>query len=103
MLGAMKTYDELKAFIASKHNPELAFQPGMVWQVWEDGELTLQKRGELLNQRNLHCIRSGLIVNFGKELMPVQETNHGFAYIDGEETGTAIREAMVKVAKAMLG
>ena len=31
----------------------------MVYQVWEDGEITLQKGGELLWQRNLHCIAMG--------------------------------------------
>ncbi len=31
----------------------------MVWQVWQDGEVTLQKCGELLWQRNLHMIYPG--------------------------------------------
>ena len=31
----------------------------MVYQVWEDGEITLQKGGSLLWQRNLHCIEPG--------------------------------------------
>ena len=38
--------------------PEAAAD-GMVYQVWEDGELTLQKGGGLLWQRNLHCIEMG--------------------------------------------
>lgn len=91
---------ELKALIASKHHPELATQPGMVWQVWEDGELTLQKSGELLWQRNLHCIVPGIpSLPFDKTLMPVQETTHGYAFIGSEEEGNIIRRAMMETAK----
>jgi hypothetical protein len=35
-------------------NPELAKQHGMVTQVWNDGEITYQKSGDLLWQRTLH-------------------------------------------------
>jgi hypothetical protein len=33
--------------------------PGMVWEIWEDGELTLTKAGPLYGQRSLHMIWPG--------------------------------------------
>ena len=90
----MKTLEELKQFIASHHKPELALQPGMVWQIWEDGELTLQKSGELLWCRNLHCIKSGFNPLFPKDLMPVIHNSHSYAFIESELIGEAIRREM---------
>jgi hypothetical protein len=95
------TSTELKALIESKHRPDLALRPGMVWQVWEDGELTLQKSGELLWQRNLHCIAPG-IVQLNKSLMPVQEREHGYAFIENEEVGKEIRKAMLDFVAQMI-
>lgn len=40
-------------------NDPSAKNQDMVYQVWEDGEITLQKGGDLLWQRTLHCIASG--------------------------------------------
>lgn len=47
----------VKAFIAM-HRPECQAEP-MVWECWEDGEITLTKGGELYGLRNLHCIWPG--------------------------------------------
>jgi len=33
---------------------------GMVYQVFEDGEITLQKGGSLMWQRTLHCVVPGV-------------------------------------------
>lgn len=96
------TLDELKMFIASKHNPELATKPGMVWQVWEDGELTLQKSGDLLWQRSLHSIQSGIVSNIPTSVMPIQESKHGYAFIENEEVGKAIREKMLEFIKQLI-
>ncbi len=42
------------------HNPELAkIEGGHVTQLWWDGEVTSQKRGSLLNTRNLHSFEPG--------------------------------------------
>lgn len=32
----------------------------MVYSVWEDGEITLEKGGELFGQRNMHVVRMGV-------------------------------------------
>jgi hypothetical protein len=40
-------------------NDDNAANQPMVYQVWEDGEITIQKAGELLWQRNLHCVQPG--------------------------------------------
>ena len=52
-----KMDENIKAFI-KLHQPECQAQP-MVWEVWEDGEITLTKGGELYGCRNLHCIWPG--------------------------------------------
>lgn len=46
----------LQELINFHSHPEMAYQTGMVYQVWEDGEITLQKSGDLLWERSLHCI-----------------------------------------------
>lgn len=81
--------NELIHLIHSKHNPELAKLPGHVYQVWFDGEVTLQKSGELLNMRNLHTISPGLELTgmcscwlLSKDEMP---NSGGFAYVNKED------------------
>lgn len=44
----------LRDLARAAHNPALADVHGMVYQVWHDGEVTLQKCGELLWRRNIH-------------------------------------------------
>lgn len=51
------TDDQIKKIekLAEELNDEaLSKEPGMVCQLWQDGEITLQKSGELLWQRTLH-------------------------------------------------
>jgi hypothetical protein len=57
--------DVIKA-VCALHCPE-AVKQGMVYEVWEDGEVTLTKGGELYGMRNLHMIQAG---NPGKTLPP---------------------------------
>jgi len=52
---------ELAAALIAAHDPSLLDREGHVCQVWEDGELTLQKSGSLLGQRTLHMIRGGKV------------------------------------------
>lgn len=57
----------------SLSKPELKNLPGMVYEIWEDGEITLTKSGELYGQRTLHCIVPGIKgVN-----VPLPESRHG--------------------------
>ena len=95
------SFDELKEFIAFYHEPELGSQEGMVFQIWEDGEITLQKSGSLLWQRNLHLVSPGLM-NLPKEIMPVVEEKHGYAFIKSETVGKIIRKEMNKYIQQFL-
>lgn len=52
--------ETLQALINEHSNDALAEQDGMVYQVWQDGEITLTKSGSLLGQRNLHCVECGV-------------------------------------------
>ena len=98
----MKTIEGLKQLIASKHKPELAAKPGMVYQIWEEGEITLQKSGDLLWRRNLHMIEPGITTVFTKNIMPVQMERNGYAFIESKEVEDEIREYMKEVAKEIL-
>lgn len=49
----------LQALISKHSDDKLSEMVGHVYQVWQDGEITLQKCGELLWQRNLHMIVPG--------------------------------------------
>ncbi len=80
---------EIHAIIGSLNNDELAKQPGHVYQVWEDGEITMTKSGELLGCRNLHCMEWKLDVAIAKDNFPHQTSNgHGFAYVTKADAET---------------
>jgi hypothetical protein len=71
--------------IAKHHHPELAqIEGGNVYQVWEDGEVTLTKCGSLLGHRTLHTIEFGdKNKAISPLLFPEQRSNgHGFIYTD---------------------
>lgn len=91
------------AALIEKHNkPELAKEGGMVWQVWQDGEMTLQKSGDLLWQRTLHTIASGREDKMvDPEMFPDHLSapgcawgRHGFIFTD-EEGANAVRDAIL--------
>jgi hypothetical protein len=97
--GAVMNVHEhtIKTIIDAHSNPELAKQVGMVYQVWEDGEVTLTKSGELLGRRSLHMIRTGIdSLRVSPSLFPHQskDGNHGFAYVT-DKGAAAIREAII--------
>lgn len=50
--------DNLKRFLAL-HKPEARDNP-MVFEVWQDGEVTLTKGDDLFRSRNLHCVAPGI-------------------------------------------
>lgn len=80
------TIEEIKLLIASKHNPNLATKPGMVHQIWEDGEHTGQKFGEPLWMRALHMFQSGVEgYNWPFDLCPAHETKHSYAFVSDED------------------
>jgi hypothetical protein len=74
---------ELKALITTHSHPELAeIDYEMVYQVWEDGEITLQKGGSLLNQGILHTIDAASSkYSVDVALFPhINKSGHGFIY-----------------------
>ena len=71
--------------IRAAHNPALAALDGMVYQIWNDGEVTLQKSGALLWRRNLHTIREGTGHRIPAETMPCQINGYGFAFISDDD------------------
>lgn len=89
----------LQALIAEHSHPELAEQEGHVLQFWYDGEVTSQKAGSLLNQRNLHQVQRG----FGKgvDFDGLEWPNNKNVYTDkvGEY---ALRACMLEIITSLL-
>lgn len=81
----MSTIEEIKKLAQELDNPKLAKQdPGMVIQVWQDGEITCQKCGELLWERTLHCFKTGHPKN--KVEMPHKHTTtDSYAFVTRED------------------
>ena len=75
------TIENAKAQLASWNNPEAPKKHGMVYQCWEDGEITLQKSGELLWQRNLHCMENGFAKSFAIRTIPKQNIRPCFCMV----------------------
>ena len=87
--------EAIKALIAKHNHPEMAKDP-ITYQVWEDGEITLQKGGDLLWQRKLHLMLYGAPEKaVPVELFPRQQSNgHGYLHTSKEgakEISAAIR------------
>jgi hypothetical protein len=61
------------------HNPA-AQDDHMVYEVWNDGEVTLTKGAELYGQRGLHCIEPGSETSWDAKLFPLVSAN-GFGRI----------------------
>ena len=84
----MITTNDLRAFVLERHKPE-AQKPGLVWQIWEDGELTLR-------------IAPAIVAGIPLDVMPVLGSNHSFAFIENEQVGKEIREKMLEWARQMV-
>jgi len=85
---------EIQELIKLHSNDQLSQEPGMVYQVWEDGEVTLQKSGDILWQRSLHCIKPGMSESINPNNFPHQ-TERGNGYIFTTEEGTKIIRAAI--------
>ena len=56
----------------------LAVDGDMVYEVWEDGEITITKGGDLYCQRSLHLLKAGDVSKaLPSESMPVRYVEHG--------------------------
>lgn len=98
----MFTLPQIRAALRAAHKPELAKQPGLLCQVWEDGEITLQKSGELLWQRSLHMIEVGLSsTKVPVEDMPdkYEDGTHGWVCVGSIEDARIIRDMINSYAQ----
>jgi hypothetical protein len=72
----MFTQDEIIRMVCELHSPE-AVRQLMVYEVWEDGEVTLTKGGELYGRRGLHVDSygdGGLALPF--DSLPIKNSQH---------------------------
>ncbi len=86
------TLEELSQQVSTLNRPEQKDEP-MVYQVWYDGEITLQKGGSLLWQRNLHMLTLGI-----KDLrmsLPNEVSTGQFIWA----TKDGVKAAMILIAK----
>lgn len=85
----MASESEMITAITKYHDPD-AWKKPMVYSVWEDGEVTLEKGGDLFGLRSLHKIKYGDVSKaWPKELFPAQNTNHGRIFArSGDEAAT---------------
>jgi hypothetical protein len=80
--------------LAKLHSDEAIHKPGMVYEVWSDGEITLTKSGDLYGQRNLHCIEPGLVPEWiakaDADSYP-KKAGNGFGYLAVETSEDAYK------------
>lgn len=72
----------------------------MVYQVWEDGEITLQKGGSLWNQRTLHTIAFGLPhKKIPTATMPCLngDASHGYVIVGSNDEAEAVRSLIASI------
>lgn len=81
-----------------------ADEEGMVYQVWEDGEITLQKSGSLLWQRSLHCLSPGLPSSIEAEHFPSEnlKSAHAYAFCPSLEDAKEVRRAIGQVLASQI-
>ena len=84
------TINAFVAAVTAAHVPGLELEPGMVCQLWEDGEVTLTKGGELFGYRKLHMLNHPHTTACEPNDMPVKRGGHGYALIRTAEEARAI-------------
>lgn len=93
-------YAELSALIQEHSNPGLRLTQHMVYQIWDDGEITIQKAGDLLWKRSLHTMYEALPIDvwLTSNLFPERRGDHTFIYttIEGAKT---IRSKLITIFK----
>ena len=84
--------NRMLAWIAKWHQPD-GWKSLMVYSIWEDGEVTLEKGGDLFGHRNLHKIEEPSVEPWPPTLFPVRNAGgtHGRIYLKGDYE-TALRE-----------
>lgn len=80
-----------KEWVAAFHNPAATEQP-MVASIWEDGEYTLEKGGELFGHRILHMIAPACVAPWPLDLFPAHNEagTHARIFVDYERVKEAL-------------
>ena len=81
---------ELQLKLEEYHDLKYGNRIGSVYQIWEDGEITSQKSGDLLWHRTLHPIRDGIR---GVEIPMPEKFNplHSYAMVKGWDQAWELR------------
>ena len=91
----MNTEDTI-ALVNALDAPEAAAE-AMVYQVWEDGEITLQKGGSLLWQRNLHCVAIGDDRKaLPRDALQHKYDGHSFVFVGSYDGAEKARDLILK-------
>lgn len=71
---AVKAFEQ---WLVERNKPELSTTPGHVVEVWEDGEITITKSGDLYGQRGLHqMMPPHRLFREVKMNLPIKEHSH---------------------------
>lgn len=84
--------------ILAIHEPN-AYQSEHVYSVWEDGEITIEKGGELYGARHLHTLVPGAQANLmAVESMPLKNVtrSHGFLTTTSFDVAKRARTLMIQ-------
>lgn len=91
------TKEMIEAAALKADNEQLSKEHGMVHQVWQDGEITCQKSGDLLWQRSLHCFAPPVLRATELGLMfPHRHGGNSYAWVTSEDAHT-IRSMIVQL------
>jgi hypothetical protein len=77
----------------------------MVYEVWQDGEVTLTKGGDLWRKRSLHMLVAGVNPSyaFPPELMPVRIGDNGSIIVEGYDKALEAHLLVVDEAREKHG
>jgi len=96
----IQNYEDFVDLARDVHRPELAKQTGQVYQIWEDGEITVQESGELLWQNPMRQVIEGL-PGLSLEL-PVRFHAHEYAFVSATDA-VKLGRAVVKICNLYNG
>ena len=99
----VQTLEQVQNCINTASMDNLAEQDGMVYQVWQDGEITLQKSGRLLNTRTLHTAEFGYTGLNIEGLVWPHTNKAGNSFLYSDEVGCfLVRIALLTYYKQQL-
>ncbi len=88
---------EIIAAVLAMHKPD-AWKDVMVYSVWEDGEVTLEKGGDLFGCRTKHTVASGdEVCALPVAAMPMKTASgkHGRIFVGTNQEAFAARELIL--------